>query len=115
MEDTLMTTLARLVLQWGPHHGPSGPMGPHWGAEMGPWSTAGGTVLGLVWPLFGLLLVAALVALAAAVVMKLGVDGDGDNADAILRERYARGEVTDDEFDKRAARLAVDGRSTTET
>lgn len=98
-----------VVLQWGPHRGPHGPMGPHGGAGSGmaQWGGAGGVGVAL-WPLLllllGLLLLAGVV--AAVYLLRRSVStADSDQAMDLLRERYARGEVTDEEFETRAERL----------
>jgi putative membrane protein len=82
-----------------------------------PWSGAGvGFGYGLVWPLLGLLLLAVVV---VGAVYLFGAEAAGtgtgsDRATELLRERYARGDLTDEEFERRAARLAGDaGESST--
>ncbi|MCD2201096.1 MULTISPECIES: SHOCT domain-containing protein [unclassified Halobacterium] len=65
--------------------------------------------------LFGLLWVALLIGLPVYLVYWLGTrsQSDGtteDSALAVLQERYARGEIDDEEFDRRRARLTLDER-----
>jgi len=90
----------------GPH-GP-GPHGPHWGAGpaggMGPGLGMGGGWLVL------LLVLALLVVgvVAAALYLRSGTgdaDRTADDALATLRERYASGDLDDDEFERRRERL----------
>ncbi|WP_233125128.1 SHOCT domain-containing protein [Halorubrum sp. SD683] len=63
--------------------------------------------------LFGLLWMALLVALPLGLVYWVGSrshagDSTEDSALAVLQERYARGEIDDEEFDRRRARLTRD-------
>ncbi|WP_380680112.1 SHOCT domain-containing protein [Salinigranum sp. GCM10025319] len=106
MVDTL-----GVLLQWGPHpgpHGPHAPMGPGGGAGMGgamPWGTAG-TGFGLVWPLLLLGLVVAAFVVGVYLLRRLDAEGTVDSdALTVLRGRYARGEIDDEEFQRRRARL----------
>jgi putative membrane protein len=69
---------------------------------------SGGTMGSGGWGLFGVLWMLLLLAVPAYLVYVLvtrGADGRGDRPLAILRERYARGELTDEEFEQRRARL----------
>lgn len=101
------------LLQWGPHgphapQGPHGPMGPHWGGAWGPGT--GGGVVGFGGP-GALLLILALVALVVGIYLlfRFVTERAGeDDALAVLERRYARGEVDDEEFATRRARLADD-------
>jgi uncharacterized membrane protein len=96
-----------LLLQWGPHRGPHGPMGPHGGgAGAMPWDVAG-TGLGPLWSLLLLVLVVALLVAGVYLVVRLAEEAatDTDDALGLLRQRYARGEIDDDEFDRRRTRL----------
>lgn len=72
----------------------------------GPWRAgAWGWGFGILWALFWLLV---LVALVGAVVYFLTHRTDStrtDEALETLRERYARGEIGDEEFEERASRL----------
>jgi len=70
-----------------------------------------GVMMGGGWGLFGgamglgaVLWMAVLLAVPALLVYSLvagGSTGDGDRPLSVLRERYARGEITDEEFDRR--------------
>ena len=118
------TTLAELpVAQWGPGpHGPGpgpGPHGPHWGGgPMGPMDPgAGGVGLGMVggWWVVLLLLLALLVVGVVAAALSMQSRGAGteagaevdadDGALAVLRRRYAAGDVDEAEFERRRERL----------
>ena len=117
-----MTAFAGLPipLQWYPHdgpHGPHGPAGP--GGPMGPGGGAPGWMpyhdaglLGAAWPFLWLLLAAAVVLAVAYLAIRVLGDGeratDADGALAVLRRRYARGEIDADEFEERAGRLTRD-------
>lgn len=60
---------------------------------------------GFLWPLFWVLVV---IILLGAVVYFLSTETDDttpDRALAVLRERYARGEIEKEEFEERASRL----------
>jgi len=64
--------------------------------------------------LFGLLWMALLVAVPLGLIYWLGTRSQSngaaeDSALAVLQERYARGEIDDEEFDRRRARL-ISGR-----
>jgi putative membrane protein len=73
----------------------TGPMGWGWG----------GTDLGLLWWLLALALVVTFVVGVTSLLFRVR-DGDGgDEALDALRRRYARGEVDDEEFERRCARL----------
>jgi putative membrane protein len=117
VEVTTMNALFGLLLQWNPH-GPHHPTGPHGPMGPGGWSAggtmpqgAGGVGLGLFWALVALALVAVIV--AGAYLALRAFDGDrqaedgdrGTDALAILRRRYASGEVDDEEFERRRTRL----------
>jgi putative membrane protein len=77
------------------------------GGGMGGWPA-----FGVVGPVIGLLvLVAILYALFAVVNGQQGVptrDHRGNDGMETLRERYARGEIDDEEFEERARRLRED-------
>ena len=70
-------------------------MGHHWGGTGGMWG------FGLLWSLLWLLAVTAVV----GVLFTMLVRHRDDRAMAVLRERYARGEISDEEFEERTARL----------
>lgn len=86
----------------GAHHhdgwmgGHDGAVGPAWG---GGW---------LLWPLLALI---ALVGVPVGGYLLL-TDGnsEGDDALAVLRERYARGEIDDEEYERRRSALRADER-----
>ncbi|WP_306061794.1 SHOCT domain-containing protein [Natronococcus wangiae] len=72
---------------------------------MGPGGGGWGGGFGLLWPLFWLLVLAALLGMVAYLLTR-GSDGtNADRALVTLRERYARGEIEEDEFEERASRL----------
>lgn len=110
-----MTTITQILAQWGPHHpGPHGPMGPY--APMGPYTGMGtggawGGV-GLLTALGLLLVLLAVLALGVYLLARLARDGrlvgepTEDVALATLRERFARGEIDAEEYEKRRGRLA---------
>lgn len=80
---------------------PFGPraMGPH---PMGPWMWAG---FGVFW-LLRLVLVAGLAAVAWKLLTTRGFWHRPDTAVRIVRERYARGEIGEEEYHKRLGTLA---------
>jgi len=69
----------------------------------GGWGLFGGTMglLGVLW--MGLLL--AVPAYLVYLLVTRDADDDGDEPLTILRERYARGELSEEEFEQRRARL----------
>lgn len=84
---------------------PFGPrvFGPHPGSHLlGPWMWA---AVGTLW-LLRLVLVAGLAALAWRLLTTRGLWHRPDAAVQILRERYARGEIGEEEYAKRLGRLA---------
>lgn len=97
------------VLQTCPYWGAGGGMGG-WGmGGSGMWGGSGMGGVGLLGPLLWLLVVAAIVAGGAYLVTRARADEAGpERATELLRERYARGEIDEAEFDERAARLAVE-------
>ncbi|MFC6988626.1 SHOCT domain-containing protein [Haloplanus sp. GCM10025708] len=87
-----------------------------WGWHDGMWNDGhmvGWSGWGWGMMLFGFLWMALLVALPVYLVYWLATrsQSDGspeDSALAVLQERYARGEIDDEEFDRRRARLTPD-------
>ncbi|AUV83411.1 hypothetical protein C2R22_18635 [Salinigranum rubrum] len=112
-----MNTFA-VLLQWGPHRGPHpgphAPMGPTGGAGAGAgagmpwgagaWGMGGGLFAGLVALLLLAILVVGAVYLLSTARRETESDGDTD-ALAVLKRRYARGEIDDEEFERRRGRL----------
>lgn len=87
--------------------GPGGTMGGGMtGGPMGGYMYDGGggiwwmAVLGVLWPLAFLALLGA----GGALVYRIATDG-GDDAFAELRAAYARGDLSDEEFESRRERL----------
>ena len=92
------TTTASATAYGGHHHGG--------GMETGMWGFGGGMWLwGLLW--MGVLF--AVLALTARAVFDWGRDGQQSQTDRspreVLRERYARGDLDDDEFERRRETL----------
>ncbi|WP_248896684.1 SHOCT domain-containing protein [Haloplanus halobius] len=116
MQLPTLSGLAPLA-QWHPGpHGP-GPHGPHWGGAGTGMGTGAGVGVGGGW-LLTLLLVVLLLVVVAAVLLyavrtvdarDVGADEEGDRALDTLRERYATGEVDDEEFERRLTRLQKTG------
>jgi putative membrane protein len=69
-----------------------------------PWGTAGGLLPTLLW----LLVLLAVLAGLAYLVWRLAEERSADESDpiAVLETRYARGEIEDEEFERRRDRLA---------
>lgn len=108
--DTPMNTFES-ILQWGPHRGPHpgphAPMGPTGGAgagmPWGAWGTGGDLLLTLVvLLLLAVLLVAAVYALSSR---RQRASRDDTEVLSVLRRRYARGDIDDEEFDRKRTRL----------
>ncbi|QFU84401.1 SHOCT domain-containing protein [Natronorubrum aibiense] len=81
--------------------------GSYGGGMMGGWGLFGGTM-----GLWGLLWMGALIAVPLYIVYALLNRGSGGNEEqslSVLRERYARGELSDDEFDRRRKQLERTG------
>ncbi|QSG06109.1 SHOCT domain-containing protein [Halapricum desulfuricans] len=83
-------------------------------AQHGPGAMGGGGVGGVGWfglgPLLWIVVIGAIVALVAGYARPNGSTGNRphsgtDDALAALRERYARGELSDEEFERRRQRL----------
>ncbi|UTF52053.1 SHOCT domain-containing protein [Natronosalvus rutilus] len=79
-----------------------------WGGMMGDgWGLFGGAM-----GLWGLLWMGALIAIPLFLVYSMvdrGTNGSDDRSLSVLRERYARGDLSDDEFERRRERLERDG------
>lgn len=73
---------------------------------MMPWGSPGGVGLDLLWPLLWLLLVATVV-IGAVYLFGSGSTASRDRTVELLREQYARGEISDEEFDERSSKLDV--------
>jgi putative membrane protein len=85
---------------WGMDHGPTGQWGGMEGAASG-WF--------LVVALLSRLLLFAVVLGGAVLLYRAVTDGDGgDDAMAELRRAYARGDLSDEEFERRRERLRED-------
>jgi len=85
----------------------TGTVAAHGGGMMGSGGLFGGTM-----GLWGLLWMGLLVAVPLYVLyVLLGRDSDGTDGQSlsVLRERYARGELSDEEFDRRRERLERTG------
>ena len=84
--------------------GPTGGAGAGmpWGA--GAWGMGGGLLTGLVALLLLVVLVVGAVYLLSTARRGAETDGDTD-ALAVLKRRYARGEIDDEEFERRRGRL----------
>ncbi len=76
---------------------------------MGGWGMGGGGLwgLGFLWPLLWLLVIAVVVIGAVYLVGTRTDRFGGDRAMEVLREQYARGEISEDEFEERASRLST--------
>lgn len=112
-----MTRFFGTLIDWG-HYGPHGPMGPgsHWnggGMAAGSGPTWGGVPV--FWPLLWVAVIAAVVIGAVYLLRTSPFSAESDRAMTVLRERYARGELSDEEFETRAARLSVDEADTRQT
>lgn len=77
---------------------------PCWGGGNGMGSGMWGS--GFLWPLLALLVVAAIAVGAAYLFASRSTGNDADRATELLREQYARGEISDEEFEERASKLA---------
>ena len=77
-----------------------------------PWGGAGGAGFGFLWLLMWLLILVAVVVGVVYLALHLLRDQDRgagiDGALTVLRQRYARGEIDEEEFEERASRLTAD-------
>lgn len=104
MTDTLAAILAQAG-PMGPMGGGYGPMGGGYGPMHG-WGAMGAGSMGAGW--WGFLTLLLLV-LAAGVLVSLarrGAFGSDDDAITELRRAYARGDLSDEEYERRRARLS---------
>lgn len=110
---TLESTLADLLAQWQPGpHGP-GPHGPHWGGGGHHWGGSGlaGPDMGTGFGMGGgwwLVLLLALLVVGVVAILYLATRADEDGEDGALvtlRERYAAGDLDEEEFERRRERL----------
>lgn len=112
-----MTEIPGFLLQTAPRGpaGPHGPMGPNPGPHPMPYGGPGGGTMpwevagtGLYPALLWLLVLVAVVALLAYLAVRL-LDGlpAGAGAADVLERRYARGEIDDEEFERRRDRLGA--------
>lgn len=93
----------------GPTMGTWGGMGSGMGGMGGAWGMGSTWGMGGGWLLSLWLLLLVLVVGAAVVAFGLGGDGEEDDgALAELRESYARGDLTDEEYEQRRDRLQRD-------
>lgn len=84
---------------------------PCWGggSGMGGWGMGGSGMwgFGFLWPLLWLLVIAVVV-IGAVYLFRSRTNGFGsDRAMELLREQYARGEISDEEFEERSSRLST--------
>lgn len=71
------------------------------------WNGGGwGWGFGFLWPLLWLLVLIASIGIIVHLLTRHNDDStNGDQALEVLRRRYARGEIEEDEFEERASRL----------
>lgn len=62
--------------------------------------------IGFLWPLVWLLVISLVAIGAIYLVTRRTGSGESNQAMEILREQYARGEISDEEFDERASKLS---------
>ena len=75
-------------------------------AGFGPWrDSAWGWGFGFLFPVFWLLVLITLIGAVVYFLSNGTNDTNPDQALALLRERYARGEIEEEEFKERASRL----------
>ncbi len=76
------------------------------GLESGSWGGGGwGWGFGFLWPLLWLIVLAATIGIVMYFLTRQTSSTNANNALVVLRERYARGEIEDEEFEERASRL----------
>lgn len=87
---------------------------PCWGggSGMGGSGMAGGGMwgVGFLWPLLWFLLIAIIAIAALYLLWERAAAGRAESPDraiALLREQYARGELTDEEYENRVERLTA--------
>lgn len=88
-------------------------MGPHWGPGGGMWGTSGGGgAFALFWNAVALVAILAILVGGVYLLFRWTQSGAGgvdlartDRAMETLREQYARGEISTEEFEDRRARL----------
>lgn len=76
------------------------------GPESGSWvGGAWGWGFGFLWPLLWLVVLVATIGVVVYLLTQQSGSTNADQALGVLRERYARGEIEDEEFEERASRL----------
>lgn len=76
------------------------------GPESGSWGGgAWGWGFGILWPLLWLVVLIATIGVVVYFLTRQNGTTNADQALGVLRERYARGEIEDEEFEERASRL----------
>ncbi|MDF9746282.1 SHOCT domain-containing protein [Natrinema salsiterrestre] len=84
----------------------------HGGGSYGGGMMGGGGLFGGAMGLWGLLWMGLLIAVPlylAHAILNRGSGGNDEQSLSVLRERYARGELSDDEFDRRRKQLERTG------
>lgn len=76
-------------------------MGGLGGGGMGTW----GTGFGILWPLLWLVGLVVILVIVGYVILRRHERGGSDRAVGELRQRYARGEIDADEFERRRRQL----------
>ncbi len=87
---------------WGPHHH-DGTWGQHMWGPMGSSGWGGGFWM-FLWPIL-FLIILVILAVGLYILFKRTQDGSGDRALEVLREQYARGDLSEEEFEKRRLNL----------
>ena len=95
-----MNSITLLLQQWGPHHGPMGGTGGFGGGlHWSPW-----------WVLLALVVLIGTVYLVGQFRQAQDSTGSTDTRDeamAVLRRRYASGDIDEAEFEERRTRLSA--------